>query len=72
MTENGVVTIARDAFGRFDVIRKKEWFRDGCAWCGRMRPGGLLFVYGTDHDGGGRHWEQKGFCCKGCHDTYHS
>jgi hypothetical protein len=43
-----------------------------CSWCGQTRKNGSLFAYSTESDGGRRSTHRGLFCCKSCHDSYHS
>ena len=69
--------INRDPFARTELHRSKVVQHTGCDWCGSARywkgnKTWLLFKYRTESDGG-RSYEHKGaFCCKSCHDSYHS
>ena len=70
--------VSRDPFARTELHRRLECRHgEGCDWCGgRRQHKGVttwnLFRYYTETDSGRRH-EHKGlFCCKSCHDAYHS
>jgi len=63
------VQISRDPFARHDVVRRvvDKHDRRDCDWCGRE---GAKYQYGIWPDDGGPMYENKVFCCKGCHDSY--
>lgn len=64
-----VVTINRDPFGRFDIIR--EAVGPGrCDWCGQKKK--TLYQYGINYDDRNRdEWTRGSFCCKSCWQSYH-
>lgn len=77
--------INRDPFARQELHRETIHLGSEapstatCAWCGNVRrnaryPGNppTLYQYSAQSDGG-RIGQHKGlFCCKSCHDSYHS
>lgn len=69
------VQISRDSFARESLMREVVgWAKHkGCSWCGNFNRHSKLFRYGTERDDrAGVSWHKGLFCCKGCHDTYHS
>lgn len=70
--------VNRDPFARQELHRSTVR-ADGrtCSWCGSVRDSGgnlgkHLYVYRTESDGGRSGEHQGAFCCKSCHDSYHS
>lgn len=72
--------VSRDPFARTELVRRQisidHSIDRSCSWCGAVRHGRgghkYLSIYATQSDGG-RTSEHKGaFCCKSCHDSYHS
>ncbi len=67
--------INRDPFARIELHRsviQNTTTNHTCDWCGMAPNAHRLFQYYTESDGG-RRWYHKGqFCCKSCHDDYHS
>lgn len=43
-----------------------------CDWCGQAPRAHRLFQYYTESDDGRRSYHKGHFCCKPCHDSYHS
>jgi len=71
------VLINRDPFARQELHRRNEYnLSRTCDWCGNVRAtrGGrkYLYVYETQPDAGRTHEHAGRFCCKSCHDSYHS
>ncbi len=67
--------INRDPFARQELHREViDSYGSDCSWCGQTRKGGKLYVYYTERDGlqNNRRTHNGAFCCKGCHDAYHS
>ena len=81
-----MVGISRDPFARHDIVRRVVQTHASCTWCGGKRTVGSntparrvtlgLYEYGTERDDrpGERNvnWHTGLFCCKSCHDSYHS
>lgn len=71
--------LSHDAFGRFSIMRRNEYFTRTaeCDWCGRpgrtTSKGYKLFQYGYQADSlaSKTDWEKKYFCSKPCHDAYY-
>ena len=71
---DNIVTLSSDPFARTTLERRVVDTTATCSWCGRKRPSGRLFEYGTAKDGsnGGRvNWHKGLFDSKSCHDSYH-
>lgn len=72
--------ISRDPFARTELRRAPERLPEGsnrmCSACGftKVTPKGNKFLYRySTHADDGRVIVHKGlFCCKPCHDAYHS
>jgi hypothetical protein len=68
--------INRNPFARTELHRKTVQLEIGsgqtCGWCGFVRDGGKLYRYYTETDGGRTNDHSGLFCCKSCHDSYHS
>lgn len=65
--------INRDPFAREELHRETvDSMGVTCSWCGSVRKDNKLYVYYTETDGGRRHTHNGSFCCKSCHDAYHS
>ena len=83
-----MLQVSRDPFARTTLVRRTitghtvdlpGGFGDhlySCDWCGnvrRTRKGRpTAYRYATETDGGRTHEHKGTFCCKGCHDAYHS
>lgn len=73
-------TISHDPFARTSLVSKRVPMPDfgpWCGWCGEVnftsRGYTYLLKYGTQADDSGRvNWHDGHFCCKGCHDAYHT
>lgn len=67
------VQISSDAFARTtfhrDVVRNPG---QTCSWCSGLRKNGSLFRYYSESPSGKRSEPRGLFCCKSCHDSYHS
>jgi len=74
--------INRDPFARQELHRSREYVTSqACSECGGIRKTKsgryFLYCYGTERDGVSASYtarqNHKGlFCCKSCHDSYHS
>lgn len=67
-----IVVLSRDPFARLDHVRMVEETSADCAWCGNSRPEGRLFFYGVWLDNGHTVRDSRGFCSKGCRESYQS
>lgn len=74
--ENSVVTIRHDAFGRFEVVRRKCEQGLQCKWC--EEPAKFQYGYRPD-DSGHINWDinlrtdrPNCFCSRTCFDEFHS
>jgi hypothetical protein len=70
--------ISRDPFARTELHRfNSRHLGQGltCDWCGskgrQLKFDWLLYRYTTETDGGSMVHDGV-FCCKSCHDSYHS
>ena len=68
--------VSRDPFARTELHRERitdasvSYALLSCDWCGTSnRP---LYRYRTESDGGRVHQHKGRFCCKSCHNAYHS
>jgi hypothetical protein len=70
---NSYVSVYRDPFARFDVVRKIVDEGQSCAWCSGKRKNGTLFLYGVQMDSirNGVSWDRRGFCSFACRKAYH-
>lgn len=74
------VQISSDPFSRDTLVRKvtaPTASKTGCWECGNHRFRGKrrlegLFVYATESPMGRVNVHKGEFCCKSCHDIYHS
>lgn len=70
-----IIVIGRNPYGRFDYIRQCEGKAKSrtCLWCGGVSANGLLYRYGTQHDGiyARPSFDHGSFCSRNCHRTYH-
>jgi hypothetical protein len=67
--------ISRDPFARTEVHRTMIYHTTrnyACDWCGQAPRAHRLFQYYTESDDGRRSYHKGHFCCKPCHDSYHS
>jgi hypothetical protein len=66
--------LSRDPFARTTLFKEIVETSDSCSWCGSQRKDGKLFRYYTETDGiRTRSVQNHGsFCCKSCHDSYHT
>ena len=65
--------ISRDPFARSELHRETvDAGNATCDWCGSVRKGNKLYEYRTESDGGRTFPHEGLFCCKSCHDDYHS
>jgi len=61
------VSISRDPFGRFNVVRQKA--EGECAWCGQPAK----FRYGINRDDKNKNeMQEKVFCSRSCERDYNS
>lgn len=61
--------ISRDPFARTELHKKKVTTNGSCDWCGSETS---LYRFQTESDGGKVNCHTGRFCCKSCHDAYHS
>jgi hypothetical protein len=65
--------ISRDPFARTELHRTETKAAGAsCDWCGGLNRRGGLFSYTTESDGGRKSPHRGRFCCKPCHDAYHT
>lgn len=71
--------ISRDPFARQEIHRSAitDYHGAQCQWCGSLgralkHGGHRLYRYETQTDGGRCFVHGGVFCCKSCHDSYHS
>jgi hypothetical protein len=69
--------VSRDPFARTELHKERVTVvSQACGWCGgiRRKKDGTpyLYRYRTETDGGRKFEHRDLFCCKPCHDDYHS
>ena len=62
------VTIAHDAFARFETVRRTCAPRQACAWCGQ--PARWNYGYQMDGISTRPEWDHHAYCSIGCFRTY--
>ena len=68
--------VNRDPFARTELHKRRvqsyQLEARGCDWCGGRDAKGQLWIFETQ-TASGRHYSHSGaFCCKRCHDAWHS